>query len=117
MNGARESCVVCQHCDSPDSSLKSATSLPNIVQIIHLGHKKTEGGGIEAGVSKPDYSPTHFRDLGISEDPFKKKQEKSEPILLKTNENIRYGIYKAFTNFQIIEKIPKINKFFFDEKR
>ena len=47
----------------------------------------------------------------------KKKQEKSEPILLKTNENIRYGIYKAFTNFQIIEKIPKINKFFFDEKR
>ena len=36
---------------------------------------------------------------------------------MKTNENIRYGIYKAFTNFQIIEKIPKINKFFFDEKR
>ena len=35
---------------------------------------------------------------------------------MKTNEIIRYGIYKAFTNFQIIEKIPKINIFFFDEK-
>ena len=35
---------------------------------------------------------------------------------MKTNENIRYGILKAFANFQIIEKNPKINKLFFDEK-
>ena len=35
---------------------------------------------------------------------------------MKTNENIRYDILKAFANFQIIEKIPKINIFFFDEK-
>ena len=45
-----------------------------------------------------------------------KKTIKNEGDVLETIEGIRYAIFEAFANFQIVGENSKINKIFFDEK-